>query len=310
MQGRSQDITLRQLRYLVALKGGGGFRKGADLAGISQPSFSAQIKLLEQTLGVRVAERGNGSFAMTPIGRELVANAVDILDRVDGLVKMSESGPLTGVLRLGVKATLGPYLMPGVVRQLHKTHPSLRLFVREGPPVDLERELTDGLHDVVLAQLPLGSADVQSIRLFREGLFLAVATDHPLAGRETFEPSDLSGLDVLSLSPRYHLHDQVLRLCEENGARLRRDYEGTSLDALRQMVGMGLGVTFLPALYVNSEVRGAGDVAVLKPKRSQLARSVGLAWRRGSSLTEAYEAIAESVRSVVGGGTWGVTPEA
>ncbi len=309
MGDRSQDITLRQLRYLVALGSGGGFRKGADLAGISQPAFSAQIKLLETNLNVKVAERGNGSFAMTPLGRELISSAVDILDRVDGLVRMTESGPLTGVLRLGVKATLGPYLLPGVVRHLHQTHPSLRLFIREGPPVDLERELTDGLHDVVLAQLPLGSGDVQSVRLFREGLYLAVAADHPFAGRETFEPADLAGLDVLTLSPRYHLHDQVLRLCEENGARLRRDYEGTSLDALRQMVGMGLGVTFLPALYVGSEVRDTGDVAVLKPKRVQLARSVGLAWRNGSSLVEAYGAIGEAVRQVLGEGTFGITPE-
>ena len=309
MKDRAQDITLRQLRYLVALGSGEGFRKGADLAGISQPAFSAQIKLLETTLGVRVAERGNGTFAMTPVGRELISSAVDILDRVDGLVRMTEDGAMSGVLRLGVKATLGPYLLPGVVRRLHQTHPSLRLFIREGPPVDLERELTDGLHDAVLAQLPLGSADVQSIRLFREGLFLAVAADHPFAGRETFEPADLQGLDVLTLSPRYHLHDQVLRLCEENGARLLRDYEGTSLDALRQMVGMGLGVTFLPALYVNSEVREASDVAVLRPRKIQLARSVGLAWRAGSSLTDVYDAIGEAVRDVLDGGAFGITPE-
>ncbi|GGY46857.1 hydrogen peroxide-inducible genes activator [Parvularcula lutaonensis] len=309
MTSITHDVTIRQLRYVVALGATLSFRRGAERCGISQPSFSAQIKLLEEALGVKVAERGSGAVALTPAGREVIAAAIDILDRVDGLKRTAERGPLSGVLRLGVKATLGPYIMPRVVRRLHQTHPHLRLFIREGPPVDLERELVEGLHDVVLAQLPLGSADVQSVRLFRETLFLAVAADHPLAGRERFSPEDLRGLDVLTLSPRFHLHDQVLRLCEEHGARLMRDYEGTSLDALRQMVGMGLGATFLPAIYAASEVRDQGDVAVLRPHKVQLARSIGLAWRKSSSLDDAYGAIADAVSAVVRDELSGVASE-
>ncbi|MEM9839931.1 MAG: LysR substrate-binding domain-containing protein [Pseudomonadota bacterium] len=293
------EITLRQLRYLTALSATSSFRRGAERCGISQPSFSAQIKLLEEALGIQLAERSNTSVTMTPVGREITAAAVDVLDRVDTLRATAQKGPLSGMLRLGVKATLGPYLMPFVVRRLHKTHPELRLFIREGPPIELERELVEGLHDVVLAQLPLGSADLETIRLFREPLMLAVASDHPLAKKDKFGFEDLNGLDVLTLSPGFHLHDQVVSLCEDHHARLRRDYEGTSLDALRQMVGMGLGATFLPALYVNSEVRNAGDVAVLKPQRATLARSIGLAWRKGSGVAKAYDAIASVITKVV-----------
>lgn len=293
------DITLRQLRYLTALSATLSFRRGAERCGISQPSFSAQIRLLEDALGVKVAERGNQAVTMTPIGREVTSAAVDILDRVEAVRALAQSGPLTGMLRLGVKATLGPYLMPHVVRRLHRTHPELRLFIREGPPIELERELVEGLHDVVLAQLPMASADVETMRLFREPLYLAVASDHPLAGRETFTFEDLNGLDVLTLTPGFHLHDQVVQLCEQHHARLRRDYEGTTLDALRQMVGMGLGATFLPSLYVRSEVRRAGDVAVLKPERPSLARSIGLAWRKGSGIAVACEAIADAISDVV-----------
>lgn len=299
MTQEAPAITLRQLRYLTALAATNSFRRGAERCGISQPSFSAQIRLLEDALGVKVAERSNTAVAMTPVGREVTAAAVDVLDRVEALRTLAQKGPLSGMLRLGVKATLGPYLMPYVVRRLHRTHPELRLFIREGPPVELERELTEGLHDVVLAQLPLGSADLETVRIFREPVYLAVAADHRLASQDRFELSDLAGLDVLTLSPGFHLHDQVVRLCEENNARLRRDYEGTSLDALRQMVGMGLGATFLPALYVRSEVRETGDVAILKPKRSALSRSIGLAWRRGSGMTDAYQTIADAIGEVV-----------
>ncbi|MEM9810319.1 MAG: hydrogen peroxide-inducible genes activator [Pseudomonadota bacterium] len=303
------SVTLRQLRYLVALSSTLSFRRGAERCGISQPSFSQQIRLLENALGVRVAERGSGSVSMTPAGREATKIALEVIDRVAALSTIAETGPLTGVLKLGVKATLGPYLLPQVIHKLHKTHPELRLFIREGPPIDLERELVEGLHDIILAQLPIASAEVDSVRLFREPLYLAVASDHPLAKNKVFEPSDLEGLDVLTLSPRFHLHDQVLRLSEENGARLRRDYEGTSLDALRQMVGMGLGVTFLPGLYVGSEVHGETDVAILRPAQSGLFRSIGLAWRRGSALNSVYESLADTIASLVGQEVKGVTSE-
>jgi LysR family hydrogen peroxide-inducible transcriptional activator len=295
----SGNITLRQLRYIAALSATSSFRKAAERCGISQPSFSAQIRLLEENLGVQLAERGSGMVTMTPVGREVAAGAVEVLDRVEALRAAANQGPLNSVLRLGVKATLGPYLLPLVVRRLHQSHPDLRLFIREAPPIDLEKELNDGLHDIILAQLPVHSADSESVRLFREPLFLAVAADHPLAGKATFTPEDLTGLDVLTLSPRYHLHEQVLRLCEQSGARLRRDYEGTSLDALRQMVSIGLGVTFLPALYVDSEVRGESDVHVLKPEKGMLARSIGLAWRRSAGLGVAYQSLADTIAGVV-----------
>jgi LysR family hydrogen peroxide-inducible transcriptional activator len=299
----SSEPTLRQLRYLVALGSTLSFRRAAAICGITQPSFSAQIKALEASLGVVVAERGTGAVTMTPLGRELAAAAVEILDRVDGLKAKAAEGPVAGVLRLGVKATLGPYLLPKVIENLHRTHPELKLFIREGAPVDLEMELSAGLHDMLLAQLPILSGDIASARLFREPLFLAVAGDHPLAGKTSFEPEDLRGLDVLTLSARYHLHEQVLRLCEEHGARLRRDYEGTSLDALRQMVGMGLGVTFLPGLYVASEVRDTADVAVLRSSKLRLSRTMGLAWRKASAIDPARQAITEAVGEVLRGGS-------
>lgn len=294
----SDTITLRQLRYLVALSRTLNFRRAAEHCGISQPSLSQQIKTLEDTMSTTLVERGTGHVALTPIGREVVSGAVEVLDRVDGLMTLPLRGPLSGILRFGVKATLGPYLLPHVVRRLHKTHPDLRLFIREDTPVDLERDLVEGAHDVVLAQLPIVNADIDSMRLFREPLFLAVAADHPLAHKKTFVPDDLAGLDFLTLSPRHHLHDQVVRLCEDHGAKLLRDYEGTSLDALRQMVCMGLGATFLPGLYVASEVRDQRDIAVLTPAKSGISRSIGLAFRKSTGRTSAIDVIANTVLSV------------
>ncbi len=99
--------------------------------------------------------------------------------------------------------------------------------------------------------------------MFREPILLAVSSDNPLAQKKSVSTMELKGLSVLSLSPEYHLHDQVHTLCNDFGAEVMRDYEGTSLDALRQMVAMNIGVTFLPALYAQSEVSKLGDVVAL-----------------------------------------------
>lgn len=290
------DLTLRQLEFLTAVAAVGSFRKAAQRCGVTQPSLSAQIKALEARLKVQLVERSAAGAVLTPEGRRIHEAAIEVLDRVRALEETAHRGPLSGVLRVGVKATLGPYLMPSVAGRLHKTYPDLRLFVSEAAPLDLEAELLAGRHDLILAQLPVPESDFHSISLFREPLLLAVAADDPLAGKAAFEPSDLRGRDVLTLSPRFHLHDQVLRLCETNGAVLRRDYEGSSLDALRQMVAMGLGATLLPALYVASEVEKAEDVVAIPQRRLTLFRTIGLVWRRTANRIQAIDILADVIR--------------
>jgi LysR family hydrogen peroxide-inducible transcriptional activator len=74
----------------------------------------------------------------------------------------------------------------------------------------------------------------------------------------------------------------VHALCEEFGAHVVRDYEGTSLDALRQMVSMNMGATFLPALYSQSEVSSLGDVVIKPLAKRSISRYIGLVWRKGA----------------------------
>ncbi|MDB4112345.1 LysR substrate-binding domain-containing protein, partial [Yoonia sp.] len=176
------------------------------------------------------------------------------------------------------------YLMPFVVERLHARYPDLRLYIREVVPRDLRGELLMGRLDVILTQLPEGGADLTTRRLFREPLLLAVPDDHPLAARDDVTEADLADLNVLSLGPDYALHAQIAALCHQHGAMIARDYEGTSLDAIRQMVGMGMGVAFLPRLYARSEIDSRSSNVVVKPfRRSTVMRSIGMVWRSAAS---------------------------
>ncbi|WP_350334232.1 hydrogen peroxide-inducible genes activator [Coralliovum pocilloporae] len=297
----AQDITLRQLRYFVALADTRHFRKAAEQIGVSQPSLSQQIVGLEAALGLDLVERGRRGAVLTPGGRDVLEQARVILDDIEGL-KTSAQGAregISGTLRLGSTPTLGPYFLPQVMRRIHQAYPSLKVIVRDAAPAVLKEELLQGRHDFILTQLPFRSADVAVQRLFREPLVLAVAQDHALARQSDASDDDLSGQDVLTLSKAYTLHDQIASLCDELGAHLRSDYEGTSLDAIRHMVALNMGVSFLPALYAKSEVpKGESDVAVLRFRKNQLTRSIGMVWRKRSPHGGALKRLTRIVKDV------------
>ncbi len=278
--------SMRQLRYLVALSEARHFRKAAEAMGISQPSLSLQISNFEDMLGVRLVERGRGPVTLTPEGREIVSRAARIVDEARGIMDLTASlqTGLTGTIRLGTTQTIGPYLMPFVVERLHAKYPDLRLYIREVAPRDLRGELLAGSLDVILTQLPEGGADLTTRRLFREPLLLAMPDDHVLAEKTEVTEADLADLNVLSLGPDYAMHAQIAALCHQYGGMIARDYEGTSLDAIRQMVGMGMGVAFLPRLYARSEIDSRSSNVIVRPfRRSSIMRSIGLVWRKAAN---------------------------
>jgi LysR family transcriptional regulator, hydrogen peroxide-inducible genes activator len=291
--------TLKQLEYFVALAEAGSFRAAAERCGISQPSLSVQLAELERRLGQTLVERHRSGVILTAAGREAHERATAILDGTRHLVARlaARRDGMTGTVRLGASPTLGPYLLPHAIARLHAEHPDLRLAIREAPPESLVLGLARGEYDVGLLQLPVrGEFAVQ--RLFREPLELVVAADHPLATRGRATRADLAGETVLSLGPTFALRQQVAELCDTLGARLRSDYEGTSLDAVRQMAGMGMGLAFLPSIYVRSTIgAGARDVAVVPLEGPRILRSVGLV-SRGTVPPEPAIRLARMLQSV------------
>lgn len=296
-----EKMTLKQIECLLALEQLPHFRRAAEHCGITQPSFSAQIANMEEVLSIKLVERSRSGVAFTPAGREVASRARRISDEVQGIMDFashSQKG-LMGTIRLGSKPTLGPYLLPHIIATLHRQYKELSLYIRESEPRNLEFELASGVHDLILTQLPATNAEHVEAELFQEPLYLAVAVDHPLASQETISVKSLKGVDILSLSPSFHLHDRVHALCEDFGARLVGDYEGTSLDALRQMVGMGMGATFLPALYAHSEISKRSEVVVRKLTGRSVTRSIGLIWRKSAGRAHSYKHLAEIIRDVV-----------
>lgn len=290
--------TFRQLEYLVAVADLKNFSRAAQASHVSQPTLSQQLRTLEERLGVTLIERGSRGAELTPIGREIAERARRLLlglQDIRALAKRAGEGG-AGTIRFGVTPTLGPYLMPAIVAALHREKPDLRFYIREGIPDEQALELARGQLDMMLSPLPIQGDDLVVEPLLREQLYLVAAPDHPLAQASRLSKSDLKGAEILSLDRRHHLHRQVAELCAEYGMILLRDYEGTSLDSIRQMVGSGLGLAILPEFYVRSEVGGSAGVRVLDIAGWQAKRSIAAAWRGGAAYGELYLMIARRIQ--------------
>lgn len=295
--------NLRQLEYLVALAETRHFRRAAERTNTTQPTLSEQIKAMEERLGVQLVERTTARVVITPAGARIVEIARRMLRDAGEIRAVAASGAkeLSGLVRLGLPPTIGPYLMQRAAPQLHNAYPDLRLYMREELPKTLPQALEDGVHDVIITPLPIRGSEIQSVTLFREPLLFTVAADHPLAARKSIALAEIKGQDVLALGPGHMLHDPILHLCKEAGARLKLEFEGTSLDMLREMIVMGFGAAFMPGLYVRRELVGDASVKCLEIKDRSIYATIGMAWRATSARAPTYVKLAEFFKTTLAG---------
>lgn len=290
--------TLKQLEALVAVAETGLFRLASEKLNVSQPALSEQIAQLEHRLGARLFDRDRRGARLTPVGERLAERARRILADVRGLeaVVRSAADNLGGLIRLGALPTLGPYLMPHVVPVLHTRFPDLHLYVREAAGGALEDGVRSGQYDVALSVRPYRPEGLSVLPLVEERLFLGLARDDAGAEAKSASLDTLSGRDVLTLEHGHRLSELVRTLARDAGARLLEDYQGNSLDGLRQMVGMGLGVSLFPALYVRSEFRDDSGVIAVPFDRPDTRRQVVLMWREDSPREDDFRQLAAVIR--------------
>jgi len=293
--------SLKQIEYILAVARAGSFRGAAEELGISQPTLTAQIARAEKQLGSSLFERSRSGALLTPAGRLFEPQARKVLEAVEELNRSVDGTVVDdrATYRLGVKATLGPYLLPRILPALRSAHADLRLFVREDHPLGLEGGLADGTYDLILSSLPINNREFTEAPLLREKILLAVPADHELAQRDVWRGRDLRGLQVLTTQPGHLFTQRVEALCHRLGAEIRRDYEGTSLDALRLMVVMGMGIAFLPALYVESELQPDSGIVVGSLTDEAIERCHVLAWRPASPARHFYRSLAAELRRLV-----------
>jgi LysR family transcriptional regulator, hydrogen peroxide-inducible genes activator len=297
-------VTLTELRYIVALARERHFGRAAESCHASQPTVSVAIRKLEQELGVRLFERGANEVTPTEIGERVVEQAQHVLEQAAAIPEIARLGrdPLNGPLRLAAIYTVGPYLLPSLVRQLQRDVPQMPLYLNENFTFRLVEMLKNGEIDAAVMALPLPEAGLSVAPLYDEPFVLAVPRGHAMARRKAVAVEELAGQTNLLLGSGHCFRDQVLDACPEldragpaNGGH--KPIEGSSLETIRQMVASGIGVAVLPATSVPERVRRDSLIVYVPFRRPVPERRVVLAWRRSYPRLAAISALVDAVHA-------------
>ena len=289
-------MNLRDLNYLVAVADYRSFIQAAEHCFISQPTLSTQIKKMEETLGVQIFERTNKRVMPTELGEKIIASARLILLEIDKMQQLADNAqdPMAGNFRLGAFPTLSTYIFPGLVPLIKQSLPKLRLILIEEKTDILIAQLKQGHLDAALLALPVQDDHLESQKLFEDEFLLAVASDHPFAGRTSIRQTDLSSQQLLLLDEGHCLRGQALQICQLNHAEEQQDVRATGLETLRQMVRAGTGITFMPKIAIHEPEEGICYINFMDPVPK---RTIGLVWRKTSAREALIHRLAELISS-------------
>jgi LysR family hydrogen peroxide-inducible transcriptional activator len=296
-------ITLRQLRYLTSLARHRHFGRAAADCAVTQPALSMQVRELEREIGAELVERRPGEIALTDTGLDVAQRAEQILTATRDLVDFARHRDvLSGRLALGIIPTLAPYILPRVLPRLQAKYPQLRLEVRETQTKLLLDELTRGELDAVMLALPADGADMETLALFDDAFLLAVPAADVLSARSRVGVEDVDQHRLILLEEGHCLRDQALAFCATSRRDAPAGLGATSLATVMQMVANGYGVTLLPEVAVDAEVRDK-RVKLLRFSAPEPGRNIGLAWRRTSPRRRDFEALGQIIIDMIGGKT-------
>ena len=294
-------MNLKDLKYLVALADTGHFGRAAERTFVSQPTLSAQLKKLEDYLGVKLVERQPKNVQLTDVGKQIVARARRMLNEGDEIVALARdnTNPLSGKLRMALIQTIGPYLLPRVMQKIRKAMPDLKLMLYEHQTENLLKRLRDGELDLGVVALPAEDEGLESRELYRESFMVALPSQHPLAQKQTVKVQDLKDQTLLLLEDGHCLRDQALEVCSRVDIREPEDFRATSLETLRQMVMAGLGITLMPEFAIDPPFGSQRGMTVRPFGKPAPMRTVGAVWRKTSTRTAAIEAVCDVVHDVM-----------
>lgn len=281
-------MNIRDLQYLVSLADQRHFGRAAEICHVSQPTLSTQIKKLEEELGVQLIERAPRQVMLTDVGREIVERARGVLRDVAQIREVARrtADPQAGTLRLGIFPTLGPYLLPHVVRRINERFPDLELLLFEEKTEQLIEHLRSGRLDAAILAEPVEDDQLVRHHLFTEPFVLALPSGHPLDASGPLNVDELQGHTVLLLEDGHCLRDQALEVCQLASANEKPGFRATSLETLRQMVAANVGMTLLPVLAVKPPIAVTEAIHLRPFGDPPPSRSLALFWRRSSAMDD------------------------
>jgi LysR family hydrogen peroxide-inducible transcriptional activator len=295
-------MNIRDLKYVVAVADHGHFGRAADACAVGQPTLSAQLRKLEEELGVMLFERTKRSVRSTPVGEEIIAHARSLLATATLIEETARASldPISGPLRLGMIPTIGPYLTPFLMPSLRHGMPNVEFNLSEDMTEILERQLLDGEIDAAILATDVEDRRLVEIALFDEPFWVALPRDHALAEQDELALADIAAEELLLLEEGHCLSDQVVSFCV-NAFRTNPNIstQHTSLMTILALVGAEAGVTLVPAMSLRGSWVTDSGIALRKEKSGKVGRAVRVAFRSSFPRRPLLEKLADIVCAIV-----------
>jgi LysR family transcriptional regulator, hydrogen peroxide-inducible genes activator len=289
-------MTLSELRFVIAVAKERNFRRAAEKCYVSQPALSLAIKKLEEDLGVLIFERSRTDINPTPIGEQIIAQAIRAIEEVAQIREIAKQGnnQLDGSFKLGLIYSVGPYLLPEIIPILRQNAPNMPLDIEENLTTQLETQLKNGVIDAAIIALPFDVSGINTLPLYDEEYVVVIPSGHHWAARTSIHADELADENVLLLNSGHCYSHQVLQACPDL-SRKGQVLQGNSLETIRNMGASNLGITVLPCSassprYLNPLVKVIPFAAPVPVRR------IALAWRKSYARELAINCLAESIK--------------
>ncbi|NMP16908.1 hydrogen peroxide-inducible genes activator [Thalassotalea sp. Y01] len=274
-------ISLKQLRYALAVEKTLHFKKAAELCNVSQSALSTAINELEKQLNLQIFERNNKQVLVTNLGKQILDKARFINLEVDELLQFAHvnNAPLSAPLTIGVIPTIGPYLLPKVLPEVRRQYPELPLKIVEEQSHVLVEKVRNGELDVAILALPYNIDGLLSFEFWQEDFYWVSHRDEYNASLQEISSKDLEIDKLLLLKDGHCLKDHALAACQLQPKNQHTDFDSTSLYTLIQMVAGKLGTTLVPKMALDQLVSAQSELQAVHLNEPGPHRSIALVLR-------------------------------
>ena len=255
-------ISLKQLRYALAVEKHLHFKKAAEECAVSQSALSTALSEFEKQLGVQVFERDNKKVLITPIGQAILNKAKTIRIEVDDLYQLARSHnePLSYPMTLGIIPTIGPYLLPKVLPNLRKAYPDFQLRIVEEQSHVLVEKVRSGDIDTAILALPFAHEGLLAFEFWQEDFYWITQKDDAQAQRADINSDEINHAQLMLLKDGHCLKDHALSACKLQPGETNQTFGSSSLNTLIQMVAGKMGTTIVPEMALDQLVSNSSEL--------------------------------------------------
>lgn len=276
-------MEIHQLKYFVAVAKELSFHKAAKAVGVTQPTLSQQIQKLEKDLGTKLFERSPQFVHMTLEGKRFLPYALQVLDvlkHAENEIQFKQQ-KLEGQLRVAFIPTIGPYVLPQLLKILKRKAPNLKLELFELTTSMLLEGLKHSHFDLGVLALPIEDSAIKNQKVGEESFFIACSKNHALAKKKEISIKDLKSQDLLILQEGHCFRDQALEFCTRYNKNVKIQFEGSSMSSVTNLAASNFGVTIVPEMVTTYSQKDLVFKPFSKPKPY---REIGLVWRNSYQL--------------------------